>query len=266
MANDCAGATMTDTGQAAAARVVVIDDDSIVRDGLAAVLPTFVPHHRVVAAYSHVEPLLTERPAADVVIVDLDLHGASRAGLLGDLDAQLAQVGLTLTAAGVTAPSSYTPNRPRMGVAAVRAVRGAGYRVIVYSNGNNRIVMASCLAAGASGVVHKVDASESVADAITAVMDGQIVLTPSLVGLVEVFDRRDLLPTLSRRQREVLAALAKGESQKRIARDLGVGIKTVEYHWETTKQKFADTLRGLSPAELQRILGLGPIDLLDVDR
>lgn len=246
-------------------RVIVIDDDAIVRDGLTVLLPTFPPGHRVVASYSHVEPMLEERPEADVVIVDLDLHGASRLGMIGDLEAQLAQVGLTLDDTGLSVEPSEPRVRPRLGVAAVRAVCDAGYRAVVYTSGDNRVVMATCLAVGAAGVVHKIDTPESVGQAVTAVMAGQIVLTPSVVGLVEVFERRNLLPSLSRRQRQVLAALAKGDPQKRIARDLGVGIKTVEYHWESTKQKFVDTLRGLSPAELQRILGLGPVDLFGDD-
>ena len=249
-------------------RVVVIDDDAIVRDGLAALLPGFPPGHQVVAAYTHVEAMLRDRPEADVVIVDLDLRGASRLGLTGDLEAQLALVGLTLADTGLVA--SPTPEtgmgQPRLGVAAVRAVCEAGYTSVVYTSGDNRIVLAACIAAGAAGVVHKIDPPEAVAKAVTDVMAGQIVLTPSLVGLVEVLDRRNLLPTLSPRQRQVLAALAKGDPQKWIARDLGVATKTVDYHWETTKAKFAETLRGLPPSELQRILGLGPVDLLDDNR
>ena len=246
------------------ARIVVVDDDAIVREGLTALLPACEPGHRVVATFTHVEAMLEVMPEADVVIVDLDLRGASRLGLNGDLEEHLALVGLRVSDADTSSATrpEVDSGWPRLGVEAVRAVRAAGYPVIVYTSGNNRVVLAACIAAGAAAIVHKVDPSESVAQAVTAVLAGQIVLTPSLVGLVEVLDRRDVLPTLSPRQRQVLAALAKGDPQKWIARDLGITPKTVEYHWVAVKEKFATTLRGLSPSELERILGLGPVNLV----
>lgn len=250
----------------ARARVVVVDDDAIVREGLRVLLPTFPEHHQVIASYSHVEPMLAERPEADIAIVDLELQRATERGLSTDLREQLALVGLKLSDAGLTTDQGDGgASRPRVGVAAVRAVCEAGYKALVYSGADNRIVLASCLAAGASGVAHKVDPLESLSQTISQMLGGEIVLTPSLVGLAEVFERRDLLPDLSPRQREVLESLAKGNPQKWVARDLGVTVKTVEYHWSQTKNKFVEALRGLSPGRLQRILGLGPVDLIGND-
>lgn len=257
---------MIDSVQDEPARVAVVDDDAIVRDGLTALLPGFSPHHQVIGTYTHVEPLLRDQPDADVVVVDLDLQKAHRAALIGDLELELSLVGLSLADTGLVADplaeDEGVADRPRVGVAAVRAVCQAGYTAIVYTSGDSRVVMANCLAAGASAVVHKVDSTESVSRAITAVRRGEIVLTPSMVGLVQLFDRRSLLPSMSPRQREVLEALAKGVPQKWIARDLGIDLRTVEYHWKTTKAKFAESLQGLSASELQRILGLGPVDLV----
>lgn len=245
------------------ARVVVVDDDAIVREGLSVLLPSHAPHHEVVATYANVEAFLNDRPATDIVLVDLDLRHSSVLGLAGDVNAQLALVGLQLDETGLsTNASQHGATEPRIGVAAVRAVCEAGYRALVYTSGDNRVVLASCIAAGAVGVIHKVDSSAAAADAVSRALAGEIILTSSLVGLAEILDRQQLLPQLTKRQRQVLAGLARGDLHKWVARDLGIAQKTVDEHWDTVKRKFAERLRGLSAGELQRILGLGPHNFL----
>jgi DNA-binding NarL/FixJ family response regulator len=215
-------------GEPGGVRIAVVDDDTVVREGLAALLPD----HRVTSRYPSVDRLLDESPDVDLVILDLNLAGRGGHGVL--------QGGL-----------------------GVRAVRAAGYRVLIYTNEHRRIVLAGCLAAGAQGIVHKTESLEALSAAASAVAAGEVIITPALVGLAEVVERQGELPNLSPRQRQVLAGRARGETFRRIARSLGISEKVAHEYMGEVTAKFADYLRGHSPADLERRLGIGPGDLLD---
>jgi DNA-binding NarL/FixJ family response regulator len=209
-------------------RLAVVDDDTVVREGL----PALLPFHNVVAGYSNVDGVLQESPDVDVVILDLHLRGTG---------------------------SGYV----RQGAAGVAAVSGAGYPVLIYTNECRLLVLAGCLAAGASGIVHKTEPLSAVSEAAGAVAAGEVVITPALVGLAEVVARHGQLPGLSPRQRQVLAGRARGEPFRRIARTLGITQKVAEEYMGGVTVKFADYLRTHSAADLERHLGIGAGDLLD---
>lgn len=209
-------------------RVAGIDDDTVMRDGLRLLLTD----HDVTAAFASVTEFLRAAPDVEVVLLDLRLTGTGR---VADLQ----------------------------GPAAVRAVAAAGYRVLVYTNERRRAVLAACLAAGARGVVHKAEPIEALAEAVGRIADGQTVITQALTGLAELAGRRGRIPTLSPRQREVLAGRARGESFAAIAARLYITPKTAEEHMQKVSEKFADYLRDHSPADLERHLGLDPVELLD---
>jgi DNA-binding NarL/FixJ family response regulator len=209
-------------------RIAVVDDDTVVREGLAALLPG----HLVTARHSSVDRLLAHPPDVDLVILDLNLAGRGGQAVLH-------------------------------GAAGVRAVHNEGYLVLIYTNEHRRIVLAGCLAAGARGIVHKTESLEALSAAVTAVAAGQTVITPALVGLAEVVERQGELPSLSPRQRQVLAGRARGETFRRIARSLGISEKVAHEYMGEVTTKFADYLRSHSPADLERRLGIGPGDLLD---
>ncbi|WP_194904119.1 LuxR C-terminal-related transcriptional regulator [Catenulispora rubra] len=209
-------------------RVVGIDDDTIMRDGLALLLTA----HDVTATFPSVTEFLRAAPRADVVLVDLKLSGTGRVAEL-------------------------------QGQAAVRAVAGAGYPVLVYTNERRRAVLVGCLAAGARGVVHKAEPLDALADAVSRVAEGHTVITQALTGLAELAGRRGRIPSLSPRQREVLAGRARGESFAAIAARLFITPKTTEEHMAKVTEKFAEYLRTHSPADLERHLGLDPAELSD---
>jgi DNA-binding NarL/FixJ family response regulator len=209
-------------------RVVAIDDDTIMRDGLELLLVS----HDVVATFAGVGDFLQAAPQADVVLLDLKLAGTGRYG---------------------------TPQ----GQSAVRFVANAGYQVLVYTNERRRAVLVGCLAVGARGIVHKAEPLAAITDAITRIAHGQIVITQALTGLAELAGRRGQIPSLSPRQREVLAGRARGESFAGIAGRLFITQKTAEEHMQKVSEKFAEYLRDHSPADLERHLGLEPADLTD---
>jgi DNA-binding NarL/FixJ family response regulator len=124
-------------------------------------------------------------------------------------------------------------------------------------------VLAGCLAAGASGIVHKAEPIAALRTAISRVASGEFVITQALVGLAELVERLGELPTLSPRQREVLSARARGESFRSIAQRLFISPRVAEEYMAVVTAKFADFLRDHSAADLERLLGLAPGDLLD---
>jgi DNA-binding NarL/FixJ family response regulator len=209
-------------------RVACVDDDTVIRNGL----PLLLPALDFGETYADVDALLTARPDVDVVVLDLVLTGTGRAGV-------------------------------RQGPSGVQAVARAGYRVVIYTGERRTQVLTVCVAAGASGVVHKAEPISTLQDAIERVAAGEIVITQALVGLAELVERRGGLPSLSARQREVLSARARGEPFKSIAKRLYITVGVADEHMAAVNLKFKDYLSNHSAADLERELGFAPGDLLD---
>lgn len=87
---------------------------------------------------------------------------------------------------------------------------------------------------GAAGFLPKSAASTELEQAIQTVMNGEIYISPetSRKTLLEYGKgtKRDLLDSLSPRQREVLRLIAEGRTTKQIAQTLEISVKTVETH------------------------------------
>lgn len=212
-------------------RIACVDDDTPIREGMQHLLEDVA----VVANFARVEHLLQRRPAVDVVLLDLHLRGP-------DEDA----------------------HATRHGVRGVQAAVAAGYKTLIYTNEQRREVLAVCLAAGAGGVVHKTAPMATLRSAITAVASGGSVVPTSLVGLLEKCEADGRLGQLPPRQSEVLRARARGEPFKSIARRLDIDERTVEHHMYEVTNRFRDYLRTHSAADLERHLGVGTGDLLDL--
>ena len=135
--------------------------------------------------------------------------------------------------------------------------------MLVYTNERRRAVLVNCMSVGARGVVHKSEPLSALAEGVALVARGHIVITQALTGLAELAGRRHQLPGLSRREQEVLAGRSRGESFASIAKRLYIADDTASGYMENVKEKFADYLRGHSPADLERLLGLEPADLDD---
>jgi RNA polymerase sigma factor (sigma-70 family) len=87
---------------------------------------------------------------------------------------------------------------------------------------------------GAAGFLPKSAASTELENAIQSVVRGEVYISPetSRKTLLEYGKgtKRDLLATLSPRQREVLRLIAEGRTTKQIAQLLEISVKTVETH------------------------------------
>ncbi|MFE1909008.1 response regulator [Streptomyces gardneri] len=209
--------------------VAVVDDASLIREAIGPLMPGL----DVVAAVATVEELVRRSPAVDVVV--LDLH-------LANLEQQ--------------------PD-VRQGIAAIRTLTRRGYRVCVYSQEERRFVLAACVAAGASGVVSKALPRARAEELFLEVAAGGTVVPQQVVGILEVLVRRDCITLLSERQRQILHGRARGLSYAQVARELFVSESTLRGYWYDLTRSLSDSLRGLTPGEIEHALGLAPGDLLE---
>src|SRR5580704_3663042 len=177
-------------------RVLIVDDHPVVRQGLRVLLE--VQDGIEVTGEAGDGPTALARAAEhqpDVILLDLKLPGLDGLAVLEQLKHTAARV-LVLTS--VTDP-----------VAAGRAMRG-----------------------GAAGVLYKDVDPDALVRAIRAVHDGHLLLSPEAAGtlLQPSAGPSRGLDALTAREREVLAELAQGRSNREIARALHVAEKTVKAH------------------------------------
>jgi DNA-binding NarL/FixJ family response regulator len=180
--------------------VLIVDDHPVVRRGLRVLLEVQEGIEVAGEAGDGATALaLAAELAPDVILLDLKLPGMDGIAVLGELRAResTARV-LVLTSATEPAPASL-------------AVRS-----------------------GAAGVLYKDVDPDALVRAIRSVHDGHLLFAPeaagSLVRLAGAWRAVAGLDALTGREREVLAEIAKGRSNREIARALGVAEKTVKAH------------------------------------
>ena len=120
-----------------------------------------------------------------------------------------------------------------------------GVKVLALTVHEERAYLTQLLRAGASGYVLKRAAAEELVRAVRTVAAGGTYIDPSLAAsLVEGYlDAQTAVDqaaddNLSAREREVLVRIARGFSNKEIAAELGVSVKTIE----TYKARVAEKL------------------------
>ncbi|GAA3375341.1 response regulator transcription factor [Streptomyces racemochromogenes] len=198
---------MTDPNAPAGApiRVVVADDQTVVREGLVLLLGLLPGTEVVAAAADGAEAVrLVAEHAPDVVLMDLRM--------------------------------------PRMdGVEATRRITGAhpGTGVVVLTTYSDDASVLAALRAGARGYLTKDADAQEIARALAAVRDGATSLGPAaqerLVAAAVCAEpprshRTGLPDGLTAREGEVLTLIAAGHSNSEIARRLVIGESTVKTH------------------------------------
>jgi DNA-binding NarL/FixJ family response regulator len=143
---------------------------------------------------------------------------------------------------------------PRMtGIEALRRIRDNDpqARVVLLTMHGDETYAATALECGARGYILKHCEPDALLAALRSVMEGQVFISPELVGdnLTAALEERGRVRDLSPRQREILRLIAKGRSHKQVAADLGISIKTVEYH----KYRIMEQLGVRTTAELVRL-------------
>lgn len=205
-------ATAKKPSKTAKAKVMIIEDHPIVRQGLSQLINQ-QPDLSVCAEADRGEGALKVVDAAkpDAIVVDLTLGDMSGVDLIKEI-------------------SSKHPQTP----------------ILVLSMHQDSLYAERALRAGARGYVMKEEASETVVAALRRVLSGEIHLGEKakarlLHRLVKSplgqIDRSSMLERLSDRELEVFRLLGQGFSTRRIAERFNRSIKTVEIYRANIKHK-----------------------------
>ena len=206
------------------ARIVLVDDHPLVRDGLAARLagePDLTICGQAADADAALELIRATRP--DLAIVDVALRNGSGLELVKALSAD-----------------------------------GAGPRILVISVYEEELFAERLLRAGAHGYLNKQELHGSVLEAVRSVLAGQIYRGSAPEAQPAGPRRRAVfgLERLSDRELQIFERIGRGGGTREIATELGVSVHTVESHREHIRSKLG--LR--SGAELLRAAIIWSID------
>ena len=182
-------------------RVVIVDDHPLVREGLKARL-SVVPCLCVIGeAASGADALaLAAACEPDLMLVDVGMREMN---------------GIEL--------------------ASILRARHPSVRVLMLSMYDSKEYVVSAIRAGARGYVLKDSPIEEIVAAIDGVWAGGNYFSAPLASMALV--RGSAGPQLTTREHEVLLLLAHGQSNKFVARQLGISVRTVETHRLSLRRK-----------------------------
>jgi len=181
-------------------RVLLVDDHAVVREGLRTFLELQDGIEVAGEAADGLEGVAAaERLRPDVVLMDLVMPRLDGVGAMRELRRRLPRV-----------------------------------RVIVLTSFADDDKLLPAVQAGAAGYLLKNAQPQELARAVRAAHAGEALLDPHVAArlldsIAQPADRAPADP-LTRREREVLELIARGLSNKRIARELGIAEKTVKTH------------------------------------
>ena len=122
------------------------------------------------------------------------------------------------------------------GLTALREIKkiSPSTQVIILTSHHGDDQLVDAVKAGAISYVLKTAGVETVVESVRAAARGESLLDPSVAAkLLEEMRRqrdRDEVDQLSKRELDVLSALARGRSNKEIAKELSIGEETVKTH------------------------------------
>ena len=123
------------------------------------------------------------------------------------------------------------PGVDGIAVLAALKARDSAARVLVLTSATEPALASLALRSGAAGLLYKDVDPDALVRAIRSVHDGHLLLAAEAAGtLVRPAGQAAGLDALTSREREVLAELTRGRSNREIARALRISEKTVKTH------------------------------------
>ncbi len=183
-------------------KVMIVDDHPMVAEGIESILESY-DDITVVGTLSNGREAVDQLPALkpDVVLMDLNMP----------------EIG------GLTATEMLLEMDPDL-------------RVLILSMHDSPEYISTALSHGAMGYVLKDVPTDEIKTAIDAVMGGKKYLCTGAKGSLEPSEDGAREPLTSREQ-TVLLQLAQGKSNKEVANELNISVRTVETHRKNIKRK-----------------------------
>jgi len=182
-------------------RIAIADDHPLMREALASAIGNAVPGAQFVeaATLEATLALVAQSPGPDLLLMDLHMPGAD---------------GLS-------------------GVQAVRA-RSPQVPVAVVSADEDPVAVRAMLALGVAGFIPKTESPAVIASAVRLILAGGVYVPPRLIhpgsSAFRALRAAEVPSGLTDRQMDVVRLLARGMSNKAIARELNVSEGTVKVH------------------------------------
>jgi two-component system response regulator NreC len=189
-------------------RVLIADDHAVVRAGLRALLSSAPDLDLVGEASGGVEAVeLAVKLLPDIVVLDLSMP---------DLD----------------------------GISAVRQIKAScpQTRLVILTVHEDDALLRAAVKAGASGYILKRAAEAELISAISMVMRGDLYVDPAMIRsiLSEAQVRQsapETIESLTPREIEILKLIVQGYTNRQMAEELGISIRTVEGHRANVLEK-----------------------------
>lgn len=184
-------------------RVLVCDDHALFREGLRLLLEKLDSSIEVTLSASAEEAVeATHRATFDLILLDWHMDGLA-------------------------------------GPRALEALResAALTRVVVLSGDRSPDLVRTAIDLGAAGFIPKESPPAQLMVAVRTIAEGGVYLPSAPMSIPHTCDVRDAFPMLTERQADVLRAALRGNSNKLIARQLGISDGTVKTHLRAIYQE-----------------------------
>ena len=177
-------------------KILLVDDHKLVRAGLVLVLQQMEEGVELIEAGTGREAieLASAHPDINLILMDLDLPEGS----------------------GLDALSAIHASNPNMAV-------------VILSAMEDQAMVSRAMELGARGFIPKSATGEVMLNSLRLVLSGGVCLPPGY-GDNSLAESNEDMPNLTQRQMEVLRFMAQGNSNKEIARELGISENTVRVH------------------------------------
>ncbi|MGB7212834.1 MAG: response regulator transcription factor [Gemmatimonadales bacterium] len=211
---------------APAIKVLVADDHTVVREGIRHILERAAGFSVVAEAANGADALrLAIATQPDVAVLDVSMPGMSGLKVAAELRREVPEA-----------------------------------RVLILSMYDNSEYVLEAVRAGAHGYILKDSAATDLRKAIEAVHTGESFFSPIIAQKLSEAERGQLdresktgsLMQLTGRERDVLAGIVRGLTNKESAAELGISHRTVETHRESLMRKLRiHTVAGLTKFALE---------------